>query len=278
MRPFPLLAAIVLLAILALRRRTVGRAKGAAGAFVVALLGGYGLGLYTLPSLSDALTRLAPALGDWTYPLVAVLAYLEAAAFVGLLVPGELTVVLGGAVARDGAISIELLFALVWLAAVAGDTTGFVLGRKLGRGFLQQHGPRFRITPEIVARVEGIFDRHGGKAIILGRFIGVARAITPFLAGSSHLPLRRFLAFDIAGAGAWAAAFLGVGYLVAASASGAASLSHKIGLAIGTGAVAGVVALGIRHVARNAPRGARLRFALRRLRAALMPGSDANRP
>ena len=262
MRPLPLLLALALLVILALRRRTLGRATGAAGVLAVVVLAGYGLGLYTLPSIDDALTRLAPMLGNWTYPLVAVLAYLEAAAFVGLLVPGELTVVLGGAVARDGGISIELLFVLVWLAAAAGDTTGFLLGRKLGRGFLLQHGPRFHITPQIVARVEGIFDRHGGKAIILGRFIGVARAVTPFLAGSSHLPLRRFLAFDIAGAGAWAAAFLGVGYLLAASASGAASLSHTIGLAIGAAAVVGAAALGVRQVSRSAPRGERLRFAL----------------
>jgi undecaprenyl-diphosphatase len=193
MRPLPLLAAAALLAFLALRRRTLGRITAAAGLLVVIVVAGYGLGLYTLPSIDDALTRLAPALGNWTYPLVGVLAYLEAAAFVGLLVPGELTVVLGGAVARDGEVSIGLLFVVVWFAAVAGDTTGFVLGRNLGRGFLFQHGPRFHITPEIVARVEGIFDRHGGKAIILGRFIGVARAVTPFLAGSSHLAYRRFL-------------------------------------------------------------------------------------
>ena len=195
-------------------------------------------------------------LGNWTYPLVAVLAYLEAAAFVGLVAPGELTVVLGGAVARDGAISIELLFAIVWLAAVVGDSTGFLLGRKLGREFLFKHGPRFYITPQIVARVEGIFDRHGGKAIILGRFIGVARAITPFLAGSSHLSFRRFLAFDIVGAAAWAAAFLALGYVVAASASRAASLSHAAGLAIGTAAAAGAVALAS-ATSRAAPRAVR---------------------
>jgi undecaprenyl-diphosphatase len=278
MRPLPLLAAFALVVILALRRRTLGRGTGTAGLVVAAVVAGYGLGLYTLPSVDDALTRLAPMLGNWTYPLVAVLAYLESAAFVGLVVPGELTVVLGGAVARDGGISIELLFALVWLAAAAGDTTGFILGRKLGRDFLLQHGPRFHITPKIVARVEGIFDRHGGKAIILGRFIGVARAVTPFLAGSSHLPLRRFLAFDIPGAGAWAASFLAVGYLLAASASRAASLSHAIGLAIGAAAAVGALALGIRQVWRGAPRGERLRFALRWLRAALVPGSDAKRP
>ena len=278
MRPLPLLAAVALLAILALRRRTLGRATGAAGVLVAALLAGYGFGLYTLPSIDDFLTRLAPMLGNWTYPLVGLLAYLESAAFVGLVAPGELTVVLGGAIARDGAISIELLFVIVWLSAVAGDSTGFMLGRKLGRAFLFEHGPRFHITPQIVARVEGIFDRHGGKAIILGRFIGVARAITPFLAGSSHLSFRRFLAFDIVGAAAWAAAFLALGYIVAASASRAASLSHAAGLAIGTAAVAGALVLAIRHVTRSAPRGARMRFAWSWARAALIPDSKAKPP
>ena len=278
MRPLPLIAAVVILVVLALRRRTLARSTGAVGVLAAAVLTGYGFGFYTLPSVDDALTRIAPALGSWTYPLVSVLAYLEAAAFVGLLVPGELTVVLGGAVARKGDVSIQLLFALVWLAAVAGDTTGFLLGRMLGIDFLLRHGPRFHVTPDVIARVEGIFDRHGGKAIILGRFIGLARAVTPFLAGSSQLPLRRFLAFDIAGAGAWAASFLAVGYLVAASASGAASLSHTIGLAIGGAAAVGGVALGIRLLYRSAPRGERLRLALRWARAALIPKSDADRP
>ena len=191
--------------------------------------------MFTLPSLDEALTRLAPALGNWTYALVGILAYLEAAAFIGLLVPGELTVVLGGAVARTGDVSIETLFFLVWFAAAAGDSTGYWLGHRLGRDFLMRHGPRFHITPKVVARVEGIFNAHGGKAIILGRFVGVARAITPFLAGTSHIPYRRFLMYDIPGAGAWAACFLAVGYVVAESAKRAASLSHAIGLGIGSG-------------------------------------------
>ena len=73
----------------------------------------------------------------------------------GLLVPGELTVVLGGAIARDGDISIVRALRLVWLAAVAGDTTGYLLGRRLGLEFLVRHGPRFHITPDVIARVEG---------------------------------------------------------------------------------------------------------------------------
>ena len=68
MRPLPLLVAVAILVILAFRRRTLGRTTGAAGVLAVAVLAGYGLGLYTLPSIDDALTRLAPMLGNWTYP------------------------------------------------------------------------------------------------------------------------------------------------------------------------------------------------------------------
>jgi membrane protein DedA with SNARE-associated domain len=278
MRPLPLIAAAAILAVLALRRRTLGRTTGAAGVVIAALLLGYSFELYMLPSLDDALTRLAPALGNWTYALVSILAYLEAAAFIGLLVPGELTVVLGGAVARAGDISVGRLFFLVWFAAAAGDTTGYLLGRRLGRGFLVHYGPRFRITPKIVARVEEIFNAHGGQAIILGRFVGIARAVTPFLAGTSHIPLRRFLAFDIPGAGAWAATFLAVGYLVAESADRAASLSHTIGLAIGTAAVIAALTVGVVQLFRSAPQGARLRVALRWVRAAVIPDRDPKRP
>ncbi len=188
--------------------------------------------------------------------------------------PGELTVVLGGAIARSGDVSIVWLFFLVWFAACAGDATGYFFGRKLGRDFLMRHGPRFRITPNVVARVEAIFDAHGGKAIILGRFIGVARAITPFLAGTSHIPLRRFLAFDIPGAGAWAACFLAVGYIVAESANRAAALSHVIALSIGTAAVVGALVIGGVQLYRTAPAGSRIRFARRWLRSALIPGGS----
>ena len=281
MRPLPLIAALALLVILALRRRTLSRLTGAVGLIVAAALVVYSFGVFTLPSIDDALTRLAPALGNWTYALVGVLAYLEAAAFVGLLVPGELTVVLGGAVARTGDISIVKLFFLVWFAAAAGDSTGYWLGHRLGRDFLMRHGPRFHITPKVVARVEGIFNAHGGKAIILGRFVGVARAITPFLAGTSHIPYRRFLMYDVPGAGAWAACFLAVGYIVAASVKRAASLSHAIGFGIGAAAVVGALLVGAVQLRRHAPPGSRIRVALRWSRSALIPEkpeNDAERP
>jgi undecaprenyl-diphosphatase len=127
------------------------------------------------------------------------LAFLEAGAFLGLLVPGETATILGGVVAGQGEIDIVVLIALVWTAAFAGDLTGYWLGRRLGRAFLIRHGPRFGFTAVRLEQVEQFFDRHGGKAVFLGRFVGIVRSLAPFLAGSSRMPLGRFVAYDILG-------------------------------------------------------------------------------
>ena len=106
-------------------------------------------------------------------------------------------VILGGAVAGQGETSIVLTIGVVWAAALAGDSVSFLLGRRLGRDFLLRHGPKVRITPERFARVEDYFSRHGGKTILIGRFIGLVRALAPFIAGSSgmrysyYLPVQR---------------------------------------------------------------------------------------
>ena len=83
-----------------------------------------------------------------------------------------------------------------------GDTTSFYIGRRLGRGFLEQHGPRVKITHERLEQVEGYFDRHGGKTILIGRFIGLVRALAPFIAGASGLAYRRFIPYSVVGTGA----------------------------------------------------------------------------
>ena len=90
----------------------------------------------------------------------------------------------------------------------AGDSVSFLLGRRLGREFLLRHGPKVRITHERFARVEGYFSRHGGKTIVIGRFIGLVRALAPFTAGSSGMRYGYYLPFSVVGTGLWAAAFV----------------------------------------------------------------------
>jgi membrane protein DedA with SNARE-associated domain/membrane-associated phospholipid phosphatase len=163
--------------------------------------------------LQQILNDVSTTLGDWTYPLAGVLAFLETGAFVGLIAPGETFVILAGAVAGQGVTNLYLTIAIVWFSAWAGDTTSFLLGKRLGRGFIERHGPRVRITPERFRQVESYFDRHGGKTILIGRFIGLVRALAPFVAGSSAMEYRAFLPYSVLGTGLWAAAFTVLGYV-----------------------------------------------------------------
>ena len=109
-----------------------------------------------------------------------------------------------------------------------------MLGRRLGRRFLVSHGPRIGVTPPRLARVDGFFDRHGAKAILVGRFVGIVRAVAPFLAGASGMRLRAFLPWSLLGTAAWAATFTLVGYIFHASFSAAADyVAHgAFGLAV----------------------------------------------
>jgi len=168
-------------------------------------------------NLDKLIQDLANGLGGWTYLLVGALAFLETGAFVGLIAPGEFTVMLGGAVAQQGGVSLPLILAVTWLCAFTGDSVSFMLGSRLGRGFLVRHGPRFRITAERLEQVDGYFRRHGGKTILIGRFIGLVRALAPFVAGSSRMRYREFAPFSILGTGLWSAALILVGYFAAQS-------------------------------------------------------------
>jgi membrane protein DedA with SNARE-associated domain/membrane-associated phospholipid phosphatase len=184
------------------------------GILIALALGVYASGLLSeLPNPKVFIEDIAQALGAWTYVLVGVMAFLETGAFVGLVAPGETVVIAGGVVAGQGTIQLIPLIGLVWICAVLGDTTSFYIGRRLGRGFLERHGARVKITHERLEQVDGYFERHGGKTILIGRFIGLVRALAPFIAGSSGLAYRRFIPYSIVGTGLWATIFCVLGYV-----------------------------------------------------------------
>jgi membrane protein DedA with SNARE-associated domain len=126
-----------------------------------------------------------------------------------------------------------LLLAITWLAAFLGDTTSFMIGARLGRGFLERHGPRVKITPERLSQVEGYFEKHGGKTILIGRFIGLVRALAPFIAGSSKMPYRRFAPYSVIGTGLWSATFVLLGYFFWQSFEKVAGIAGRATLVFG---------------------------------------------
>jgi undecaprenyl-diphosphatase len=233
-KPVWFAAAAALAVLLVLRRRRFEPTLLVMGAIAVVAMAVYGTGVIHLPNLDKALEDVGGALGKWTYLLVGVLAFAETGAFIGLIAPGETTIIVGGVVAGQGEIDLIVLIALVWTCAVAGDLTSFALGRRLGRDFLVRNGPKVQISVERIEQVEGFFNRHGGKAVLIGRFVGLVRAVAPFLAGSSGMPLRRFVPYDVVGAGLWGATFCVLGYVFWRSIDQVISIAKKGSLALAT--------------------------------------------
>jgi membrane protein DedA with SNARE-associated domain/membrane-associated phospholipid phosphatase len=238
------IAALLVVAYVVWRWRRLSTERKGIGILIALALGVYASGaLSELPDPKSVIDDIAQALGAWTYALVSVMAYLETAAFVGLVAPGETIVIAGGVIAGQGEIQLFPLIGLVWICAILGDSTSFYIGRRLGRSFLERHGPRVKITPERLEQVEGYFDRHGGKTILIGRFIGLVRALAPFVAGSSGLAYGRFLPYSVIGTGLWSTAFCVLGYVFWRSFDQVAHIAGQavFGFGVTVALIAGIV-------------------------------------
>jgi undecaprenyl-diphosphatase len=256
-KPIWFLVAAAILVALYRKRRHLEPTLKAGGLIAAVGCIVYATGVIHLPKVDKVLEDLGHALGPWTYLLVAVMAFLETGAFVGLLAPGETVILVGGVVAGQGQIDIVVLIAIIWACAVAGDMTSFFIGRRLGRAFLVRHGPKVQITEPRIKQTEAFFDKHGGKAIFLGRFVGLIRAIAPFLAGSSGMPLRRFAPYDILGAGLWGTTFALLGFFFWRSIDKVLQVAKQGSLALGAVIVLGtLIVLAVRRLRDDEKRGA----------------------
>ena len=238
MSPGQIAAAVLAVAIAVLAYRRRARLSGevkviAVLASVVCAVIASGV-LPSLPSFETVIKDLADALGKGTYALVGAMAFLETGAFIGFIAPGEFTVILGGVIAGEGTISIIPLIGIVWICAVLGDSTSFFIGHKVGRQFLLKHGPKIRITEERFHQVENYFDRHGGKTIVIGRFLGFVRPLAPFIAGTSRMTYGRFLPYSFVGTGLWGTTFCLVGYVFWRSFDKVSKIAGQATLGLGT--------------------------------------------
>ena len=227
-------AAAGLVGVLLRSGRRIPRERLLAGVVATVALAAYASGLLSrLPSPERVIEEVAQTLGPYTYVFVGAMAFLETGAFVGLVAPGEASVVIGGVVAGQGEIDVVPLIGLVWLACILGDTTSFLFGRRLGRTFMLRHGRRLKITPERLERVEGYFERHGGATVLVGRFIGLVRAVAPFIAGSSGMPYGRFLPYSVIGTGLWGTTYCLLGFFFYRSFSQVTEIAGQATLAFG---------------------------------------------
>ncbi len=155
-----------------------------------------------MSAVLDVAARLA---SPWAYVVLALLAAAESAAFVGLAIPGETAMLLGGFLAYQGRVSLGTMMAAGAAGAVVGDSVGYEIGRLFGEPLKRSRLGR-KVGEKRWAKGEAYLRARGGRAVFLGRFVGLLRALVPALAGMSRMPYRTFLPWNLAGGIIWAPA------------------------------------------------------------------------
>ncbi|MCA1692670.1 MAG: DedA family protein, partial [Actinobacteria bacterium] len=169
--------------------------------------------------------------GTAAYVMVGLFAALETAALIGLFVPGELAMIAGGYIAYQGKAELVPMMVIAAVCATIGDSLGYQLGRRLGPSLKRSWLGR-RVGEERWAKAERYLIHRGGRAVFLGRLVGVLRALVPTLAGASHMRYRKFLFWSALGATLWAPSIVGLGYLAGSSYRRAERYAGQAGLVL----------------------------------------------
>lgn len=162
------------------------------------------------------LALLAP-LGPFALLLLMAVAFAETGLLAGFLLPADTVLVTAGVLVAAGALKLPVGLSVlaVTVAAVAGGEVAYVVGRRLGPRLEQGRRSRL-LSPERLEQARALFDRHGSRAVVLSRFVPVARTLTPVLAGVVGMDRRSFVVHNLVGAALWTALMLGGGYWLGA--------------------------------------------------------------
>ncbi len=161
------------------------------------------------PELPGVLAWLAPILASYGY--LAVFGFLFIESF-GAPVPGQTMLMAAGVFAGAGRLNVAGVAILGFVAAVAGDNVGYLIGHFGGRRLVLRFGRYVFVTEKRLGKAEDFFRRHGGKIVGVARFVDGLRQLNGVVAGIAGMPWRRFLAFNALGAVAWVTVWTSVGY------------------------------------------------------------------
>lgn len=162
-----------------------------------------------LQHLPGVLHTLEPALNEYGYLAIAGFVLLED---FGVPVPGETILILGAVYAGSGRLNVVLVGVLALVAAIVGDNIGYAIGHFGGRPLVERYGRYVFLTSERLDKATGFFERHGGKVVVIARFVEGLRQANGIIAGISGMSWLRFLAFNALGAALWVATWVSIGY------------------------------------------------------------------
>ena len=161
--------------------------------------------------LDQHLRESAQSYGAWVYAVLFLIVFLETGLVVTPFLPGDSLLFVAGTIAAAGELNVHGLVLLLIAAAIAGDSLNYSIGRYLGPKVFRFEDSRF-FKRAYVDRTHAFFERHGGKAIIIARFVPIIRTYAPFVAGIGAMSYRRFLMFNVTGAVLWVALLTYAGF------------------------------------------------------------------
>jgi membrane-associated protein len=166
--------------------------------------------------VDEYLRDLVEMYGPWIYAILFAIVFAETGLVVTPFLPGDSLLFAAGALAATGALDVTVASVVVLAAAIIGDAVNYAIGRSAGRQLVRraESDPRWRrwINPAYVARAHEFFERHGGKAIVLARFMPIVRTFVPFVAGIGEMSYPKFAFYNVAGAVLWVGVCVGAGY------------------------------------------------------------------
>ena len=156
------------------------------------------------------LIELVQAYGNWVYGILFLIVFCETGLVVMPLLPGDSLLFVAGALAAQGAMQVHGLAVMLMLAAILGDSLNYAIGKRFGHVIA---GPNSRwVKQSHIQRTHAFFEKHGGKTIIVARFVPIVRTFAPFVAGIGEMSYYKFITFNVLGGVLWVACFVYAGY------------------------------------------------------------------
>jgi membrane-associated protein len=161
--------------------------------------------------LDKHLGGVIQAYGVWTYLILFLIIFCETGLVVTPILPGDSLLFAAGAFAAVGALEVKWLFILLSIAAIAGDTLNYWIGSYMGPKVFHKENVRL-LNREYLDRTHRFYEKHGGKTIIIARFMPIIRTFAPFVAGIGTMSYPRFISYNVVGGVVWIASFVFGGY------------------------------------------------------------------
>ena len=168
-------------------------------------------------NVDERLTELVASFGPWSYLILFLIIFAETGLVVTPFLPGDSLLFAAGALAAAGALSMPALIPILIVAAILGDAVNYTVGRRIAHRLLDDGHPPTAldrwVKREHVRKAHDFFVKHGGKAVVLARFVPIVRTFLPFVAGGAAMPYGMFALYNVTGAILWVAICAGAGYL-----------------------------------------------------------------